>query len=209
MLIALIILSIAATGAFADDSEKNGFIKVTTGIGYGSATYEGERNAFPGGWQGTAETTGSGFTVLQGIDFVHPYGITMGLKYYIITGVDVDVKIRYPGGTDLEEEDGISKNYFTFGLGYTFDGGVWCAGAKFMFLYNDEAVVDHPKLNVGLNFDGTFWFLERMGVTGFFDIYFLRAERDYNVGVFPNAVKITETLKGSLFFAGLGISLKF
>jgi len=218
LLLALIILSVALTGAFA---QNDGFIKVTTAIGFGSSNIEQETSTTYLGLPRFTEIDGDGFTVLTGIDFVHPLGITLGLKYTFLSGHNYEIRTKIPAGVPLQESDNQSQSMFSFGLGYTYDGGEWCAGAKLMFLYNDFSYINIPSgistaqgntphFDLGIALDGTYWIMDRLGITALFDIYFLRQNIDYTWTVIGDQTyKFDQSIKGTLFVAGLGVSLKF
>ncbi len=91
--------------------------------------------------------TESGFAPSFDIDFVNNFGLTLGLSASMLGNAYGSYPIA------------------PFGFGYTYDGEKWCAGGKLMF-------VTVGNWGVGLDFSGTYWINNNLGITGIMDIFF-------------------------------------
>ncbi|MDR0313158.1 MAG: hypothetical protein LBI14_06140 [Treponema sp.] len=111
----------------------------------------------------------TGIIMNTGLDFVHSSGFTIGLNALTIAPNSGGV-ISGAGG----------------GIGYTYDNGKWGIGGKFMiYPFIIEAAI-------GLDIIGTYWVLERLGVSGLINFY-----------------KITGSGGGIVFAVGVGVSFKY
>ena len=81
------------------------------------------------------------------LDFVNSMGLTIGVQAW-----------TYDGDIDFSGTAG--------GVGYTYDGGSWCIGAKLMY----GAIMD--VVYFGSNVNGTYWLYENIGISGLIDLNF-------------------------------------
>ena len=192
VLLALIILSVASAGVFAQD----GFIKATFGAGYSTMSLKYEVSG--GGASGSGDIgKGSGLYLSTGADFVHSTGITIGFKF----NMQPDFKFT-PKGLDEEKFD---NQFFGMGIGYTLDGGQWCAGGKLLLAMPISVDDMNTGLDFGFGIDGTYWILGNLGITGFFDFYYLSKKYEDYQGYSG----VTMKYSGPCMIFGIGVSLKF
>jgi hypothetical protein len=91
------------------------------------------------------------------IDFVHSTGITFGLQNTMAWNDDIGAAL-----------------FAAFGMGYTYDAGMWCAGAKVM-------AVPYEGGGIGINANGTWWFSESLGLTVIADYYLTMSDIDWKI----------------------------
>jgi len=90
------------------------------------------------------------------VDFVNSFGLTFGLQNTMAWNNDM------------------ADVYNFFGFGYTYVAPQWSAGAKIMYtaMLNTGAV--------GLDANGTWWFMEKMGLTATMNYFFSIGDIDWN-----------------------------
>ena len=135
-----------------------GYIMPTFGFGFGSMKPDQGKSADVSGFVGT-------------FDFVSSYGLALGFQ--VINGV---ADFGSGGGK-------MAGSFSSVGVGYTYDGGNWSLGGKFMTSANDG---DEKLLN-GLNINGTYWIVPDIGITGMFDY---RGNSDWKLNVFSVGVSL-------------------
>jgi hypothetical protein len=89
------------------------------------------------------------------IDFVHSTGLTFGLQNV------------------MEWNNAGAELLTAFGVGYTYDAGLWCAGAKLM-------AVPYENGGMGIDVNGTYWFNESFGLTVIIDYAFSMGDSDWS-----------------------------
>jgi len=99
----------------------------------------------------TDDIDDGGISLLMNVNFVHSTGFTISAQKIL---------------QDLSDA-GMFHESSAFGLGYTFDGGDWSAGANLMMLsaFGDD-------LDLGININGTWWATETLGLTDILGFYF-------------------------------------
>ena len=103
------------------------------------------------------------------VDFVHKTGFTLGTQNTFSWRVD--------RMTTAENQ------IFAFGPGYTFDAGVFSLGGKLM-------IMPIGLGGAGLNVNGTWWFMDSLGLTGLFDYYVNRSDQKWRIMSFRAGVSV-------------------
>jgi hypothetical protein len=91
------------------------------------------------------------------VDFVHSTGVTFALQ-----------------NTGQWNDDTGLLPLTSFGAGYTYDGGLWCAGVKAMTVFYGYG-------GMGINAGGTWWFTESLGLTALADYCFSMGSVDWDI----------------------------
>jgi hypothetical protein len=94
----------------------------------------------------------SGFAPSFDVDFVDDFGLTFGFQNLLGGNSDGTVTLT------------------TFGIGYTYSGGKGCFGVKLMWVPVQVFIIN--SWGAGFDISGTFWFNDKLGLTGIMDIYF-------------------------------------
>jgi hypothetical protein len=106
------------------------------------------------------------------IDFVHSTGLTMGLSAMFLSN---------------------DQGSFIFPVisvwGYTYDAGNWCTGVKMLV----------TAKHLGFNINGTYWFIENMGIGIVFNMLFS------STSLFSSP----RPSEGYIILPGIGWSIKF
>jgi len=113
----------------------------------------------------------NGISLAIGIDFVHSTGLTLVFHSF--------------HNNELQQY-GEHQSMNMIGIGYTHQADRWCAGANFVVSLDDTAFL-------GLNINGTHWFMDRMGVSGYLNLL----------------TSVEDETSGSVIAFGIGISLRF
>jgi len=144
----VILMVLGAGQVFA----QQGFIQPTFGLGFATVGVDGmPKNA-------------TGISIQANVDFVDATGLTIGIKT-LMASISNDW---------MDQED----IFPAFGIGYTFNAGQFCVGAKFMLGYSYADGIDP-----GISANGTFWVTETIGITGLIDLFFPENASFFGIGV--------------------------
>jgi len=142
LLIFAVIMLIGTGYLFANEESSEGS---RAGSSYIKPTYN--VGFTTGSFEGESNTLTS---LMLDVDFVISNGLTFGLQN----------AMSWKSGVGL-------YNLINFGIGYTYNADGWSAGGKLMSVPNE--FLDG---GMGFDFNGTYWFVENLGVTGGMNVFF-------------------------------------